>query len=196
MYLSKFRLPLGFALLTFIMGIACSTLTGFPQGESTVAPPDQSIKTLPTSTAREHWVTFTDQNHSYTLDLPEDWLTRHSSGEDHYTDMFQSSARKDLIEVFVFDDGKPFRGGDDKLIFALSVLHSLYSEKAQATDRVIEPGGRERIQWKSEVIGTTGMSVFEVRNDTTFIMLTILGYGEDVPYPEVINTIVEGFRIP
>ena len=182
-----------FAILLLLGGLACSTAGRSPQSAQTMPPPSDNVNTFPTSNNLDNWITFSDRNSSYSLELPNDWLTHHSTGKDYYTDQFQPPNLKELLEVFVFDDGKPFKGGDDKYIFALSVLKSLYSENVEVANRTVEPSGKELLSWKSKTNGFT--SIFEVKNKTSFIMLTVMGYSNGDPYPDVIKKIIASFAI-
>ncbi len=186
---------IAFISIILFSGIACNMVGTPTQQAQTMAPPTDKVDAFPTSSNLDNWVTFSDQNNSYKIDLPKDWVTGHSDEKDYnyYIDQFQPPDLKELLEVFVFDDGKPFKDGDDKYIYALSVLKSLYAKDVEVANRNVEPNGRETLIWKSKT--DEFISIFEVKNKTSFVMLTVLGYATEEQYPEVVNKIVASFVI-
>ena len=181
-----------FALLT-ATALACGEPGLVPRQEQTLPPPSEDLFARPTSASLSNWISFSDQGNSYTIDLPKDWSTRHSVGKDYYLDEFQPPNLKELVGVFVFDDAKPFAAGDDQYAFAVSVLNSLYGQVTEVTSRSTDESGREQVTWKSDTSRFT--SIYQLRNSTTFLMLTIAGYGGEDEFTGDIKGIVGSFTV-
>ena len=61
----------------------------------------------------------------------------------------------------------------------------------------LQPDGSERLEWTSKSGGYSGYSYFEVRNKTTFLMITIEWVdSEKDNYIDTLNQIIESYSIP
>jgi len=193
---------LGLILIFVITSLACNAITPKPSSSNTsepvlkVNPPTDKVEDYPPSISVEGWVTFTGKDNLYTIDIPKNWLTGHWSkdGLDYFIDNFQSPDSKSLLEVFVSDDGRPFPEVDEKYTYALSVLDRLYSKGVEVEKRTIEENGtREILIWNSQ--NNRFVSVYEVTNKTTFVMLTIFGYTPEKETSNEIKEILENFKV-
>jgi len=214
----RFRFLIGFVFLLLITSIACSLFSG---GEisATEAPPaqqpptqeppaPQSVETeapQPSDSGDGGFITFTDQNNLYTIEVPADWTyeqTYDSENNNYYIDTFTSPDGGAVIENIVYDDGERFTG-NQKSKFALYLLNTFYSSTGTEGDiRVSEdkimPDGSERLTWRSSAGGYSGMSFLELRsNGTTFLFFTV-DWGNDVKdvYIDTLNYVIETYTIP
>ena len=136
----------------------------------TVQQPDQPVTTGGIKT-------FTDQNELYSIEVPSDWGYSQTTGDYYYIDQFQSPDELALVENIVYDEGTVFSGGTNGK-FALYLLNTFYSSTGKqgdirVTDDNIQKDGSERLTWISRDGGYSGISFFEIRNRTTFLMLTV-----------------------
>lgn len=189
---------LGFILIIIINSIACNALTPKPSSSEPVLkvnPPTDKVESHPPSISVDGWVTFTGKDNLYTIDISKNWLTGHWSGDglDYFVDNFQSSDSKSYLEVFVSDDGRPFPEVDEKYIYALSVLERLYSKGVEVEKRTVEENGREIVTWNSQ--NNRFISVYDVTNKTSFVMLIIFGYTPEKESSNEIKEIIENFKI-
>lgn len=193
---------LGLIFIVLITSLACNALT--PKVPSTnnssepvlkVDPPTDKVESLPRSRSVDGWVTFTGKDNLYTIDVPKNWLTGHWSqdGLDYFIDNFQSSDSKSYLEVFISDDGRPFPKVDEKYIYTLSVLERLYSKGVEVEKRTVEENGREILIWNSQ--NNRFISVYDVTNKTSFIMLTIFGYTPENESANDTKEILENFKV-
>ena len=59
------------------------------------------------------------------------------------------------------------------------------------------PDGSERLTWSSRDGGYSGMSFFEVRNKTTFLMFTVEWVNEaESDYADILNRAIESYYVP
>jgi hypothetical protein len=195
------KLP-GFLLLIVITSLACNVLTpGNSSSNSSepvlkVDPPANKAESLPPSRSLDGWVTFTNQDNLYSLDIPNNWLTGHWFQDDlpYFVENFQSSDKKSYMEVFVSDDGRPFPDVDEKYIYALSVLDRLYASGIKEEKRTVEnDGAREILIWRSQ--NSRFISVYEVTGKTTFIMLTLFGYTPEKETSTEFREIIKNFKV-
>ena len=192
---------LGFISIFVITSIACNALTPKPSSSNSsepvlkVNPPTDKVESLPQSSSVDGWVTFTGKDNLYTIDVPKNWLTGHWSqdGLDYFIDNFQSSDSKSYFEVFVSDDGRPFPEVDEKYTYALSVLERLYSKGVKVEKRTEEENGREVVIWNSQ--NNRYISVYDVTNKTSFMMLTIFGYTAENESSNQTKEILENFKV-
>lgn len=132
----------------------------------------------------------------YTIDIPGNWLTGHWSkdGLTYFVDNFRSPDSKSYLEVFVSDDERPFPEVDEKYVYALSVLERLYATGAEIEKRTVEENsGREIIVWNAQDNRFT--SVYEVTNNTTFVMLTVFGYTVETESSKEVQEVIRNFRV-
>lgn len=200
-----FRL-MAFVAFVVLVSLACSALSSTP-----TSAPDSNSNLLPTkaseqpannkSSSSSGPKTFTDQNDFYAIDLPGDWDYKQKNGDHYYIDQFKSPDGNALIENIAYDDGKPFTGSQNGK-FALYLLNTFYSSTGKegdihVSDDSIQKDGSERLAWSSSGGGYSGLSYFEVRNRTTFLMFTV-EYANDYEntYIDILNNVVASYRTP
>jgi hypothetical protein len=177
-----------------------------PTDPPVVQPPQQpeNDNTNSNSGSSSEWVTFTDENEFYAIDLPGDWTYEHTVDQDdnyYYIDTFTSPDGGAVIENIVYDDGLPF-AGKDKSRFALFFLNNWYSYTGREGDiRIsedsIQQDGSERLVWTSKGGGYSGVSFLETRGTTTFLFLTLnWGNSYEDQYLDIINEVIASYRIP
>ena len=203
-------------VLLAITGLACQAFTGSsepdpvqpqpsvqeepqqPAEEPTEQPPEPQQQP---STSNGDYVLFTDRNELYQIEVPGNWLKSEDIGESHYIDQFKSPDGNALIENLVYDDGDPFTGRSNGK-FALALLHAFYSTTGEegdirVSDDRIMPDDSERLTWSSREGGYSGMSFFEVRNSTTFLMFTVEWLDDaEAEYLDVLNHAIETYVVP
>lgn len=195
---------LGLVLVVIFTSLACNALTPTQASSNPseprleVNPPTTNVTNLPASTAVQGWVTFTAEDNLYTLDIPKDWVMDHWSkdGVDFFVDNFQSPDTAAYLEVFISDDGRPFPEADEKYIYALSVLERIYNKrvKVNVEKRIIEEdGAREIVIWTSN--DRRFVSVYEVTNKTSFVMLTMYYYSSESETSEPSKQLIENFKV-
>ncbi len=203
----KNRSSVLFIYLLFIVAasLACQTLSG----TTTQAPPEesqpQSQIAKPTanqnSETTSDLVVFVDKNNLAQFEVPGDWEYSQSDVEGGYVDSFASPDGNALMENFVYDDGTSFTGGQNGKA-ALYLLHRYYSATGKEGDikvisDAVQADGSERLVWTSRSGGFSGVSFFEVRNRTTFLMLTGKWVNEtEETYLPIVNHTIETYRIP
>jgi opacity protein-like surface antigen len=172
--------------LSFVsaVSLACAALASTP----TVAPPAPTA-VPPTPMIATVIVT----------SVPADTGT--SSGDHYYIDTFTSPDQGAVVESIAYDDGTPFSGRDNGR-FALQILNQQYSKTGSEGDiRVTEEkqqaDGSDRLTWYSKAGGYSGISFFEIRNQTTFLMFTV-DWGNDYKdqYLDTLNTVISSYRLP
>lgn len=215
----------GLLMFVGVVSMACNAVTGAPAEPTTLpvssptqAPvkptqeifkPTQEISkpTLaPTAIAsvppsNGGLVTFVDQNNHYQMQVPSDWKHEQFSGENYYIDQFESPDEQALIENIAYDDGTPFTGSQNGQ-FALQLLNRFYSNTGQTgdirvSDDTIMNDGSERLTWTSRSGGYSGISFFEIRNRTTFLMITIewMNSSKD-QYFDLLSEVIESYVVP
>ncbi len=210
--------PLSFLAFVVAIGMACSALTGSPTQPpaptavqvfptETPAPPTATPVTGPTDAnvganpSGSGLITFTDKNNFYQIDVPADWVHTTASGDYYYSDTFTSPDKGAVIENIAYDDGTPFTGSTNGR-FALQILNQNYSKTGKEGDIKIteekqQPDGSDRLTWTSKGGGYSGISFFEIRNQTTFLMFTV-DWGNDYEsqYLDTLNKVIESYRVP
>jgi hypothetical protein len=218
MYFKGFRSIFAFLALLLATGLACSVFTGSrdtpagaPQVEQPPAQQSQELQPQEQPSSEQSgdstgdFVTFTDQNDLYSIEVPADWVytqTVDTEDNNYYIDTFKSPDNGAVIENIVYDDGTPFTGSQNGK-FALYLLNTFYSSTGKegdirVTDDSIMKDKSERLTWTSKEGGYTGISFFEVRkNKTTFLLFTV-DWGNDVKdtYSDVLNYVIESYSIP
>jgi hypothetical protein len=165
----------------------------------TDVPPTQQLSATPTQAGGLK--TFTDENNLYSIQVPSDWVYKQVTGDHYYIDQFKSPDEQALVENIRYDDGTPFTGSQNGR-FALDLLNRFYSNTGETGDiRVssdqLMPDGSERLEWTSKSGGYSGASYFEIRNKTTFLMITIewMNSAKD-QYHATLNAVIESYRLP
>jgi len=170
----------------------------------TAAPTEEPVQTEE-STSGGGFVTFTDKNDLYTIEVPADWdynETVDTESNNYYIDTFTSPDGGAVIENIVYDDGTKF-SGNQKSKFALYLLNTFYSHTGRegdikVTDDAIMKDGSERLTWSSKEGGYSGISFLEVRsNGSTFLFFTV-DWGDSVEdtYLDTLNYVIESYSIP
>ena len=203
-----------------ITGFACQAFTG--SSEPDPVQPQPSVQEEPQqvveepveepaeqpsepqqqpSTSNSDYVLFTDRNGLYQIEVPGNWLQSEETGEAYYIDQFKSPDGNALIENLVYDDGDPFTGRSHGK-FALALLHNFYSYTGEegdirVSDDKIMPDGSERLTWTSREGGYSGISFFEVRNDTIFLMFTVEWLDDaEADYIDIFYRAIESYVVP
>lgn len=151
------------------------------------------------------FITFTDQNNLYTIEVPADWTyeqTFDNENNNYYIDTFTSPDGGAVIENIVYDDGTTFTG-NQKSKFALYLLNNFYSSTGRegdirVSDDKIMNDGSERLTWTSRAGGYSGISFLELRsNGTTFLFFTVdWGNSVEDTYRDTLNYVIESYQIP
>ena len=208
-------------VLIAVVSLACQVLTGSsdpapapppvqdsqqPAQEPAEPPaqqtPQQDEPAQPESPAsNSDYIVFTDRNSLYQIEIPGDWIKSDGSGEFYYYDQFKAPDEMAFIENLVYDDGDPFTGGTNGK-FALWLLHNFYSNTGKEgdikiTDDKIMPDKSERLTWTSRSGGYSGMSFFEVRNKTTFLLFTVEWVDDaESEYVDILNRAIDSYVVP
>ena len=205
-------------LFLAITGLACMSVTGSPEPEpaqpAVQEEPQQAVEEpveepveqpaepqQQPSTSNSDYVIFTDRYGLYQIEVPGNWDQSQETGDSYYIDQFKAPDGNALIENLVYDDGDPFTGRTNGK-FALALLHTFYSSTGEegdirVSDDKIMPDGSERLTWSSSEGGYSGMSFFEVRNKTTFLMFTIEWLDDaQSEYLDILNHAVETYVVP
>lgn len=190
-----------FVALVMLVGMACSALSSAPTAAPISNSPTQALQNNTGNSGSGALKTFTDQNNYYAIDLPSDWTYKQDSGDHYYIDQFKSPDGNALVENIVYDDGKPFTGSQNGK-FALYLLNTFYSSTGKEGDihvsnDSIQKDGSERLTWSSSGGGYSGWSYFEVRNRTTFLMLTVEWANDyENTYIDTLDNVVKSYRVP
>jgi len=207
----SFYYLIGLGAMILAVGLACAALSSTPTTEpvsnhpptqasvSTSTSSDNGNTSVPSSSGE--LTTFTDKNKYYQIDLPSDWKQTESTGTHYYIDTFKSPDGKALVENIAYDDGTPFTGTQNGR-FALQILNQNYSSTGKegdikVTDDSQQKDGSDRLTWTSKGGGYSGVSYFEIRNKTTFLMFTI-DWADDSQsaYIDTLDKVVSSYRQP
>lgn len=209
-------------LFMTVMSLACGLFSGpgapvseeSPTQAPTQQPPPQQSPTekqpvqeepQPSDVSDNGYVTFTDQNQLYTIEVPADWTyeqTYDTENNYYYIDTFTSPDGGAVIENIVYDDGERFTG-NQKARFALYLLNNFYSSTGKegdirVSDDSIMKDGSERLTWSSKGGGYSGISFLELRsNGTTFLFFTV-DWGDAVKdtYIDTLDYVIESYTNP
>ena len=191
---------LGLMVLMLGVGLACGSPAPTPTAAPTVAPPE------PTEVASSggEWVTFTDENDYLQLDVPGDWeysQDKDTENDYWYWDVFVSPDGHGRVDSVVFDDGTAWTGSSSGKQ-ALYMLHEFYSSTGEegdirVSDDSIQKDGSERLVWESKAGDYSGISFFEVRNKTAFLMFTVWWDNDfEDQYLDTLNSVIDSYRVP
>ncbi len=202
-----------FAVLILAVSLAClggtATATAVPQTAPTQSSVDSNSNSNSNSNANSNsssggLTTFTDENKYYQIQLPADWKHDHTidqKSNHYYIDTFTSPDGNAVVENIAYDDGTPFTGSDNGK-FALQILNQLYSKTGKegdihVTDDSIQQDGSERLTWYSKGGSYSGISYFEVRNKTTFLIFTV-DWANDFKdqYFNTLSDVVSSYTVP
>jgi len=212
---ARFRFLIAFIVLLLTASMACSLFSGGgapvtdppsePQPEPVEPEPPTEEPVPQSSDSTGGFVTFTDQNDLYSIEVPADWTyeqTYDAENNNYYIDTFTSPDGGAVIENIVYDDGKPFTG-NQKSKFALYLLNTFYSSTGKegdirvSDDRIMKDGS-ERLTWTSKGGGYSGISFLEIRNNgTTFLFFTV-DWGNDVEdvYWDTLDYVINSYQVP
>lgn len=189
----------GFGALMLAVGLACGS------SSTPTAEPTQEPQATPTSGAASNaTVTWTDQNKYFAIDLPGDWS--HSQKVDTqknywYWDSLAAPDGHAKVESVVYDDGTAWTGSQNGRE-ALYLLNKFYSNTGKEGDiRIsndsIQKDGSERLTWSSTGGKYSGVSFFEIRNQTAFLMFTTMWDNDYASkYESVLNDVVSSYTVP
>jgi len=195
---------LAFVALILTVGLGCSALSGTATAEPVNTTAVTTLEAAPpgaTPGASSALVTFTDQNQYYEIQLPGDWA--HSNGKDtnFYWDRFTSPDKNAFVENIAYDDGTEWTGSTNGKA-ALLLLNQVYSNTGKegdirVTDDSIQPDGSERLSWISKGGSYSGVSYFEVRKKTLFLMFTMEWTNDQQrTYIDTLNKVVASYKNP
>ena len=194
----------GFAVFLMAIGIACNigvTPTAQPTQQQSQPTPTPLNSNTNDNGSNGAFISFTDPNKLYQIDVPGDWIHTSNSGQNAYLDQFKSPDGNALIESISYNDGKPFTGSDTSQM-ALHLLHQFYSSTGKEgdvriSDDKIMQDGTERLAWTSKGRGFSGLSYFRVRDGVDFMMFTIEWANDhQSQYADVLNKIYASYKTP
>ncbi len=193
---------LGFLSFIAALGMACETL--LPSATATPAP-----TLAPTSGSgssnNTKFVTFTDKNNNYQIEVPADWTHKTTTGDGFYWDTFTSPDKGAVVENYTYlnatsSDGKPW-GSDQQRKQAQLVLDADYSKTGKPGDIDVaaeqpQGDGSVRLAWESKAGGYEGVSYYEMRG-TSFLLFTLnWGSGQGDTYLDTLNQVIASYRVP
>ncbi len=203
-----------FGAFVLAVGLACAALspTSTAVPANTVSPGNVSPSQAPAATSAgsttgnggSTLTTFTDQNNYYAIDVPGDWKysqVKDKTNNYYYIDQFKAPDGNAIVENIAYDDGTAFNGSDNGK-FALYLLNTFYSNTGKEGDikvsnDSIQPDKSERLTWTSKGGGYSGISYFELRSKTTFLMFTIEWTNDQQStYMDTLNNVVSSYRSP
>jgi len=185
------------------VGLACGSPAPTPTAEPTTEPL-VAPTSAPAEPSGDELVTFTDENDYLEFDLPGDWAYGQDKDEENdfwYWDYFVSPDEHAVVESVVFDDGTAWTGSSSGKQ-ALYMLHQFYSDTGEEgdiriSDDSIQKDGSERLVWESKSGDYSGISFFEVRNRTAFLMFTVKWDNDfEDQYLDTLNAVIDSYRIP
>ena len=206
-----------FGVVILAIGLACGPVTTVttPQvvvvtatAANTAPVSTATIITAPAtdaaSTTTSGLKTFTDQNKYFAIDVPGDWTYSQqvdSQNNYWYWDSLVAPDGNAKVESVVYDDGTSWSGTQNGAE-ALYLLNKFYSSTGREGDiRIsndsIQKDGSERLTWKSTGGQYSGVSFFEIRNSTAFLMFTTMwsnAYADQ--YKTVLDSVVASYRKP
>lgn len=201
---------IGFPVTVLAVGMACSTLA---PAAATPLPTEAALPTVgegdtissdASTTASAGIESFTDQNNYFVIDLPGDWqYSQDVDNENHYWywDVLAAPDGHAKVESVVYDDGTAWTGSQNGKQ-ALYLLNKFYSNTGAEGDIRIsndktQPDGSERLTWASRGGDYSGVSFFEVRNRTAFLMFTTWWDNDYADkYETVLDDVVSSYRVP
>ena len=141
------------------------------------------------------WV-FTGPGDLFEMEVPFAWS--YSSQEDQVSviDRFDEPNGLAFIENIAYDDGNPIsKSLAGKL--ALEILRQFYAPDLKVLDDQVQPDGSERLIWTSAQLGMQGITFFEVRNSTTFLLLSLVAQQDAFDtFSPLFSYILQTYTIP
>ena len=210
---------LGFLSFVVTIGLACSAVTGSPTAapppptqppaSPTVQPAAPTPEPAATSSsgdstpsADSSLITFTDKNKYFQIDLPGDWTHDTNSGDNDYADTFTSPDGNAIVDSYVYDDGNTSWNGKASGKAALYMLNKFYSKTGaegdiRVTEEKQQSDGSDRLTWLSKSGKYSGISFFEVRHNTAFLMFTVYWSDDSKDqYLDTLNNVIASYRLP
>lgn len=134
--------------------------------------------------------TFKGPNNLFEIEVPLSWKHDLSTDANLIVDSFHAPDEHASIESIVYDDGFPYAKADAGQA-TLRLLKEFYTNgdgDISITDDRIMEDRRERLTWESKQGGFSGITTFEVRNETSLIIFSVL---YDHPYEDTYRTLLE-----
>ncbi|MBN2501565.1 MAG: hypothetical protein JXB38_12360 [Anaerolineales bacterium] len=144
-----------------------------------------------------YWtVTFTGPGSLFTMEVPAAFEYYVDEYTNEVWDKFVSNDGHMIIHSVVYNEGTTITKSLAGRV-ALDLLHSQYASDIRITDDEVQGDGSERLTWYSQSGGYAGLSFFEVRNNTSFLMLTYV-YDDDYYdiYSPIIDYTLSTYTIP
>jgi len=134
--------------------------------------------------------TFDGPKNLFEIEIPMPWKHEESTDTNLVVDSIHAPDDHALIESIVYDDGYPYAKADAGQA-ALRLLNQFYTNGAgdiSVTEDSIMKDGRERLVWESKQGGFSGITTFEVRNETSLLIFSVL---YDDPYADTYRPLLE-----
>ncbi len=126
----------------------------------------------------------------FEIEVPLSWGHETSTDANLIVDSIHAPDEHASIESIVYDDGFPYAKADAGQA-TLRLLNEFYTngdgDISITEDRIMEDR-RERLTWESKQGGFSGITTFEVRNETSLIIFSVL---YDHPYEDTYRTLLE-----
>jgi hypothetical protein len=185
--------------LVLVVGLACGSSAA---PTAAPAPTQEAQPTATESSGGDTTVTFADQNSYFTIDVPGGWKHTQDVDSDSshwYWDVIKAPDGHAGVESVVYDDGTAWTGSQNGRE-ALYLLHKFYSKTGQEGDiRVtsdsIQKDKSERLTWTSRGGNYSGVSFFEVRHKTAFLMFTTWWDNDYADkYKDLLDSVISSYR--
>jgi hypothetical protein len=135
----------------------------------------------------------------FEIEVPLSWKQETSTDVNLIVDSIHAPDEHASIESIVYDDGYPYAKADAGQA-TLRLLNEFYTNGAgdiSITEDSIMEDRRERLTWESKQGGFSGITTFEVRNETSLIIFSVL---YDNPYEDtyrgVLEYVIDTYEIP
>ncbi len=134
--------------------------------------------------------TFEGPNSLFEIEVPVSWKHEKSTDPNLVVDSIHAPDEHALIESIMYDDGYPYAKADAGQA-ALRLLNQFYTNGSgdiSVTEDSIMEDSRERLVWESKQGGFSGITTFEVRNETSLLIFSVL---YDDPYEDTYRPLLE-----
>lgn len=134
--------------------------------------------------------TFMGPKNLFAIEVPLSWKHETSTDANLIVDSIHAPDEHASIESIMYDDGYPYPKADAGQA-TLRLLNQFYTNGAgdiAITDDRIMEDRRERLTWESKQGGFSGITTFEVRNETSLIIFSVL---YDNPYEDTYRGLLE-----
>jgi hypothetical protein len=135
----------------------------------------------------------------FEIKVPLSWKQETSTDVNLIVDSIHAPDEHASIESIVYDDGYPYAKADAGQA-TLRLLNEFYTNGAgdiSITEDSIMEDRRERLTWESKQGGFSGITTFEVRNETSLIIFSVLYdnlYADT--YRNVLEYVIDTYEIP